>query len=437
MAKSDQGRAAFPYNPLIFSTSLTPAGADLPGAAILSELPAEHALLIWDVLRAVLLFAAGAGERAWWSAEQMRSWEEAILADAALAEAARAPLSAIIGELADPRECDVARLSWACLCLCDWAVERGATETALAWAEAAALAWPANARLAWIAGKMFRTHSRFTEAKQWLRRAARLAVWSKDWEVQARALIALGNLTVQRGSYPRARRLYSRALRIASRHHLREQRAMALHDLFVIAYETGRHDEAEEFCRRAFQAYGPEHPLLQRLAHDVAFYWAERGDFSRAATLTRHLLPGFDVPSVYLRVLATYLRSAGGSGQRAEFEAFWPKLEQILTRLESEVTLASSLLDIGYGASSLEENALAEDLFRRAFEVAERRGEADVLIRAESALQRLRSGGLAEPMTPRPVAAGSTRDAFIAELASSLAVVTRHRRGKKPNGASS
>jgi tetratricopeptide (TPR) repeat protein len=422
MAKSDQGRAAFPYNPLVFSTSLAPAGADLPGAAILAELPSEHALLIWDVLRAVLLFAGGADERAWWSAEQMRSWEEAILADAALAEAARAPLSAVVGELADPRECDVARLSWACLCLCDWAVESGATETALAWAEAAALAWPANARLAWIAGKMFRTHGRFTEAKQWLRRAARLAVWSKDWEVQARALIALGNLCLYSGAHSRARAIHRRALRIARRHHLREQEAMALHDLFVIAVESGRFEDAEQLAPNVLASYGSGNAHLRQFAHDVAYFWMARGRFSNALPILLAILPFFERPAERLRVLATAIRAAGGAGERMTFQQLWSEASAIAELPEAEPMLASSLLEMSYGASSLEDPRSARDCLRKAMSAAQAFGESDVLIKAETALARIENSEAAEPLAvPSRVPRSDERNCFAAELIRSLA----------------
>lgn len=381
MPKDVIQRSGLPYNPLLFADPLRPSAGAVPGAALLSELPEAHALAVWDVLRTVLLFAAGADEQAWYAPAHLRAWEESILRHPSLHGDARVPLGALVRELAAPRRADVQVLSRGCLALADWALANGWGETALAWAEAAALVQPANARMAWIAGRMFRQRGRLVQARHWLRRAHRLGVWTRDVQIQVRALLSLGNLHLHEGSYPSARRVHERALRQAVRHRLKDEEAMALHDLFISAFKTGKYDEADKLWLRALRSYGPGHEQIPKFAHDVAYFWLTRGHFDRALAITGALAGHFELAWERLRVLATAIRCAGACGDRERFETMWRAAQALESRIETTYALASCHLDMGYGASSLENWDRAEEVLRRAAELGQITGEADIVMR--------------------------------------------------------
>ena len=268
--------------------------------------------------------------------------------------------------------------------MCDWALLRGARGTALAWAEAAARAWPANARFAWVAGKLLRKLGRDRDAELWLRRARRLALWYRDEEGQARALLSLGNLYLHQGDYQRARRLHERALRIARRRRIRDVEAMALHDLFLITSHTGRFAEAKKLGRLALRRYGRGHVILPKLAHDVACFWIARGNFRRALSISRSILPQFTRPSERFVVLAGALRSAGECGEKALFEEYWSEAAAIARDGLDEVNPAS-WLDIGRGALGIGDLHLAADCLARAHSLAEEQGALDVIAQAADA----------------------------------------------------
>src|SRR5690606_36558621 len=137
-----------------------------------------------------------------------------------------------------------------------WAYEKGRYNTALAFAQNAALANSTNAAAAYwvasIAGRM-NDHAR---AEGWFRRAIGRARQSRDWRMYSVSFGGLGILYIRRGNLPAARRLHTRALRGARRGGMRREQAAALHDLFIVAAETGNIGEAERLARHALEAFG-------------------------------------------------------------------------------------------------------------------------------------------------------------------------------------
>src|SRR5215218_5633996 len=185
------------------------------GPELLGSVPPDVGFAVWQVLRTLRLWTAQPerGRDGMFDADYMEAWERALLTGT-LEPDVRFPLAVIVGELAATPAAP-ARLSWACVCVADWALGRGAVPAGLAFAEAAALASPTQARYAWLAGRLIRTHGDPRMAERWLRRAYRVAVAQKDGETMARSLTALGNLATQRGNFPAARSFHTRALRIS------------------------------------------------------------------------------------------------------------------------------------------------------------------------------------------------------------------------------
>ncbi|HYH80472.1 MAG TPA: hypothetical protein VEX86_11770 [Longimicrobium sp.] len=415
MPPENDAPPALPDDPVIATG--TPLRPDL-----VSGLAPDAAFAIWQVLRTLRLWTAEPERRrdAMFDAAYMETWERALLTGSLDAEV-RFPLAVIVGELA-VHPAGEGRLSWACVCVADWALGHGAVRAGLAFAEAAALASPLQARYAWLAGRLLRTHGEGRLAERWLRRAYRLAVSQKDGETQARALTALGNLSMQRGSFPAARGLHTRALRISRRWRLREQEGMALHDLFVIAQNEGNREEADRFARGAVAAYRAS-PRLPRLVHDVAYSWIGQGYAGRALNVLEALRPHFTNPDLAVRLVANLARAAGATGDRALFHRYREEALALEPRLETREAVAAALLEMGYGAVALEEWALASELAASAAEAARLHGEANVLVMAEvlaDAVAR-RDAASVDEVVPERRTTVPAGDQFAAEMVMLLA----------------
>ncbi|HEV7589593.1 MAG TPA: tetratricopeptide repeat protein, partial [Longimicrobium sp.] len=379
-----------------------PPGTALP-PEVLAELPPDMAFAVWQVLRSVTLWSREPEQRraAMFDPAYMKEWERRLLT-APLEPEARFPLAVIVGELARPNP-GAGRLSWACVCVADWALGRGATRAALAFAEAAAHAAPEHPRYAWLVGRLMRSHGDPRGGERWLRRALKLAVAQRDWETQARALTGLGNLCVEIGRYPEARELHTRALRVSRRWRLREQEGMALHDLFVIATEEGNRTEAELHARGALDAYGQLSPRVCKLAHDVAYWWMDGGYYQRALHVFEALLRHFPRPDDRIQVMGNIGRAAGGCGDRDAFDSACRMADALSPLLVTRSTVATALLELAYGAVALSDWPLAAQIAQQAADAASERSEATVLTRAAELLSVVRhpnpAPGLVAPRT--------------------------------------
>jgi tetratricopeptide (TPR) repeat protein len=385
-----RSQAELPPSPLEFASPLAVPDATVLGAAILHEVPGEFALHVFQALRMVFAWAAGPRvSGAVFDFTDLAAWEADVLGVSGVDEALWAPVAVIAGEVARPAELDVQRLAHACLAVTEWALDAEAHGTALLFAEAAAVVWPSNARISWLTGKLYRQRLQLGRAEMWLRRASRVAVWTADWELQARALISLGNLKVHLGDLPGAHALLLSAVRLAKRKRLRERLAMAHHDLFVIALLTGRFSEAESHAKQAFTAYGPEHPNLLRLAFDVSHWWTQQGQFSRALEVLNVLRGRFSDPERQLHVLASTARAAGALNEAAPFHEAWARAWKLIDGGVAEHLRASAALELGLGALNLGLREHAEYALVTARDTARELREGDTLAKADAALDAL------------------------------------------------
>jgi tetratricopeptide (TPR) repeat protein len=379
--RSNRPRAA------AFTTPLTIPGGDVAGAEVVGELAPEVALPVWQTLRSVLMWA---GEEPAMRGDlfepcAMGDWERELLQETWEPDV-RCPLAVLVGELAKPAEASAETIARACLCVTDWALERGHVATALAFAEAAALAWPQHARFSWLAGRLLRRHGRLREAEMWIRRASRAAASASDWETQTLAQNSLGNVLHDLGKNPQSMKTLRDALRLARRHRLRSLEGEILHDLFVVATWGGQPEGADEYAQGAFEIYREGHPRLAALAHDVASLWIIRGYYSRALTVLRQLPPFIQLPDEQIKVWGALARAAASC---RDLETYHRAANEIWTLQVDPETLpraASALLELAMGASVLEEWDEAERAVGRAIEIAARTGEADIQFRAEEVL---------------------------------------------------
>lgn len=385
-----RSKAELPPSPLEFAYPLAVPDATVLGAVILHEVPESFALHVFQALRLAFAWAAGPEvSGAVFDGSDVEGWEGDVLATRGVDEALWAPVAVIAGELSRPAEVNPEQLSHACLAVTDWALGRDAHGTAALFAEAAAVVWPNNARLAWICGKIYREQQQFGRAETWLRRARRVAVWTGDWELQAQAINSLGNLKVHVGDLPGGRELLLSAARLAKRKRLRERLATAHHDLFVVATYAGQFSDAESHAHQAFTAYGPDHPNLLRLAFDVAHWWTQQGQFSRAIQVLAVLRGRFSDPECQLQVLASMARAAGALNNAPSFHDAWTHAWNLIDSGAANRLRAAAALELGLGALNLDLRQHAEHALTVARDGARESREGDTLARAESALDNL------------------------------------------------
>jgi tetratricopeptide (TPR) repeat protein len=318
----------------------------------------------------------------------------------------RGPLSVLTELLARPGEVDLPRLVNACRRIAVWAEQRGDLATALEFSQAAALAAPESASLAYVVGRLARRRAEYDRAESWYTRAVVQGRQSSDWRSYALAFSGMGNLHMQRGNYPAARRSHLRCLRVAERRGLLELVGSAYHDLFGTAVETGAGSTADELAVLAFHAYGARDPRIPRLAYDVAYHWLLQGYFDRALSVGEALLPHMTDESERVVVHGLIARAAAGVGNRELFASACRETRLLAERDGARETAGRALLGVIYGAAHLGEWDLAQDVGMRAVTIARKRKEGRVLLAAEAALESVHTREVKVPV-PAPHSAGA------------------------------
>jgi len=361
------------------------------GLSVLDEIPGELGMLLWQSLRDAMLWGrSNQAERGALFAEGADRARIAALLTAGAPVEVEEPIKAIAAMLAGAETAREENVALACREVSQWAETRGLLATALAYSQAAAVVTPADPAASYTVGRLARRRAEHARAETWYRRTVALARQAGDWPTYALAFAGLGNVYVQRGSFPAARRFLVRALRAAGRNSLHDIEGMALHDLFGIALEVGDADEANELARRAFQAYGPLHPRLPRLAHDVAYFWCTQGCFAPALPVLQSVLKHFSEPADRLSVLGDIGRAAGGAGDRTTFQEAWDETLELIGSNGGQDTAARACLDLAHGALSLGAWERAEDAAQRALDGATRRGDAKTRLTAEALVEAAR-----------------------------------------------
>ncbi|HEU4557369.1 MAG TPA: tetratricopeptide repeat protein, partial [Longimicrobium sp.] len=336
--------------------AITHGAEAFEGLAILEEVKGQLGFLLWQVARDVALWATFPPEQ---RTELFEPGAEATLhglvRSTGVEVQLESPLMTLVRMVGGPDTSRPESVELACQHIAHWADGHGYGATAISFAQAAAMTVPWDAGAAYAVGRLARRRAEYSRAETWYRRAIALARQSGDWSSYALAFSGLGNLYMQRGSIPAARRFHLRALKAARRHSLRSIQGSAQHDLFVIAAGHNHVDEAERYARGAFESYGSDHPRLAVLAHDIAYFWTERGHFAPALTVFEALLPHMTRHEDRLVALANIVRAAAGAGERRQFEQTWDEVWDGLARDEAAENAAEVLLELAHGAAQLGE----------------------------------------------------------------------------------
>lgn len=372
----------FPYVPLVMSDRVSLPPGEVPGEVVLDELPAPVAILVFDVLRAVLLVMQKSTMASFYPARALDGWEGQLL-ESEHPESLRYPLAVLVAGIRDRQDAERPLMAQACLALAEWAFEKEATGTALLWLEAAAICFPENGRYALVAGRAHRQAGRLADAEQWLKRAARLTYWRQDWSAYAFAVCTLGMVSWTQGSAGKALRYLHRARRFARRCGERVLEGEIFHNLLAIAISSDDTARVEEYAREAFERYLPAHHRLPALAYDLAYFWLLRGHTRRALNIFQELLPHFPRPEQRIQVLGAIARAAGKADDRVLFTKTWQESTALAKQMRAVVTLPHALLDLGLGASHFGMYAEATEIFREALRLGEERGQGSVVILAD------------------------------------------------------
>ncbi|HEU0015134.1 MAG TPA: tetratricopeptide repeat protein [Longimicrobium sp.] len=393
-----------PRRPWMVPPGLLVLSEPFEGFHILEELGNESGLLLWQCLRDVDL---------WTSAD--RAHRGVIFADGALHQRQRwleRQPDGVVRRIAEscavvlqrPMRLRGEEVADLCEEASTWASDTGLPRTAVAFAQRCAMAAPEAAGAAYLVGLLARRNADYKRADTWFRRCLALARRKRDWRHYGMAHIGIANIHIQRGDGAAARNRLTRALRTARRHGLWGVKAMAFHDLFCIEATAGEHALAEGYAKAAYRAYGPSHPRLPALAHDVAWHWVLQKQFHRALPVLCALAPHFERHVERMIVTSSIARAAGGAGETEIFETAWGEVwRMVQTRLATE-RVAEALVNLAHGAAALGQSVRVEMAASQALTVARRRGEAQERLAAEELLAHLRAA-----------ARGKSKDAPAAE----------------------
>ncbi|CAA9361854.1 MAG: hypothetical protein AVDCRST_MAG68-4515 [uncultured Gemmatimonadetes bacterium] len=394
----------------------------LEGMDILREVGSEAGVLLWQSYRNVMFWATAEPEaRAkLFSAEAGRK-RLAEIAAARIPQDLVDPLTAIAGLLAAADTTPGETVADACIAIARWAGEERNGAAALSFTQAAALAMPRSAAMALKVGQVARERGEVARGETWFRHAIMISRQVGDWDTYARAYLALGNMAVKRGSFPVAHRMHIKALRAARRKGLPALQGRAAHDLFVVALETGRHAQAEDYAKMAFRAYGPTDSRVPMLAHDVAYLWMEQGYFARALPVFEAVRPHFTVVTERLSLVANIARAAGGIGDREVFRKAWVEASRLAKDPEARAAIPGSMLDLAQGAASLGEWDRAEQAAEQSLAAARDQRQAKVMFSAETLLDSIRNDRKIERVRIEPPQHGAQdADQFAATMVRTL-----------------
>lgn len=219
--------AELPNAPMDLLHPLALPSAEIDGVEILSEMSGGDAILLWQLLRVVLSWSVDRDSACQTYAKQLERIEQDLLSRGT--DSLSAPAALLARLMGHPNGEGHEQVAWACLCISDWALDRGFRTTGIEFARAAGLAWPRNPRYAWVVAQLLHSNGRNDQAHQWFRRAHRVAIWTDDWTCQVKVLLAWGEMLDEMRAHRGAGLLYEKAERVAARRGPREaQRVAAL-----------------------------------------------------------------------------------------------------------------------------------------------------------------------------------------------------------------
>ncbi|MEW5926169.1 MAG: tetratricopeptide repeat protein [Gemmatimonadota bacterium] len=251
---------------------------------------------------------------------------------------------------------------------------------------------PADPRIAYELGRALRLAGEYERAEAWLEHAIRIAGATGDHTMEALCLAGIGNLHAARGDLVLASEFHHQRLDLARAAGIREMEGGALVDLSAVSFAMDQGSAGFEFAKRALDTFGPDHPLVPRLAHDIAVYLMEsRRDFANSLLLFRALQRKEFPPADRLLLDASLSRAAAGAGDAQLFEDTWTAVwDQAIATPDDECP-PGVFVQLAHGAFNRGHYDLAEQAAARALKLASSRGEAQVQSMAGELLGSVRA----------------------------------------------
>jgi len=299
-------------------------GDALEGSGVLRDLGGGPlSVVLWQAGREVMLWTRANGPRAGLFVAGAHRERLAVLRSLKVPEEV-APLLRALSEavLKEPELTDANDVALLCRHASEWALDAGAHESAVWFAQAAAFALPTSGRLALRTGIAARRAGKLLRAESWLLRAVGLAR-KRDWSVYAESYVELARVSEQRGDRALARRRFHSARRAARRNGIRDLRGKALHGLLRLAMDEGDLAEASRvahFARRCVSLSDPGRP---RLDADLAALFIRSGETGRALHLLGNLLSVATEPRERMLLLALQAHAYGLEGQSVPLADAW------------------------------------------------------------------------------------------------------------------
>lgn len=340
---------------------------------VLSELPGDLALLAWNAVRDVTLWARVDEERRAELFDQQNAQKRlTAIKESQLEVRVALGLTSLTAIVASPATVSSDVMTLVCMDLSRWAEERAAFGTAVAFAQAAALIdETAPAPAARVGGLALRWGRR-PRAETWLRRTIGLSRRAKDWHSYASAYVDLGTLYVEEDPAT-ARRYYIQAARAARRHGLLPLRGYAMHGLLRLSIAQSEFSDAQKYASAALRAYRRGHSALPDLMLDISYLWVLLGTYDRAINGLRRLLVGMTEPARRARTLAILARAGAGAamargasaGQAREtYRHAWSEAWMLITGPTAVRENATILLDLAHAAATMKDMPRLEQVAR-------------------------------------------------------------------------
>lgn len=368
--------------PVLFRDPAEPEAFE--GVSILSEMPAELGLLLYQLFRDLHLWSLTPEEhRSRLFSDSAGTRREALIIAASPDSELRPELEVLTAVLRCDAPAGVTRVIEAASRVASWAAGRGAGRTAILFAQAAYAIDPASAASALEVGRIAAANGRFSVAETWLRRTVALGRRMTDWRSYCDALLELGRIyAAPEGLDDRvlAHAAMSSAVRTARRHGFRLTRAQARHQLAILALAAGRPEEAERHATHSYKLYGWSHPEAPGVLHVAAeSIVAQRARPRRAVEILTRVLPQRRSIPERLQTLLLLMRAAGQARMKDALESAWTNALDAIERLEDGEQAARYLLKRAQAAADALEHRRATEASRRALLIATERRNGDLV----------------------------------------------------------
>lgn len=342
------------------------------GERILVEVEGVNGLVLWQVYRDALLWAAApAAERR----KLFRRGTPRLRGELLRAASLDALLLASLRQMAVALRHEVVLAPAAAenaLAVAGWAERAGFRSTAVAYARLAAALRPSAPEIALNVGTVAQRLARPMVAETWFHRTVALSRRAHEWATYAAATLGLAELAVAAGRFEEAARQYLGARRVARRIGVHEVSTVATRGLLRLALVAGDSGRAAALARSALRRRGSGTGGAVHI--DVAELHLRLGRY-RSARRSLHLLAGAAAGiDDRVRIATMLVRACGGLDDRRELQNAWLIATALIDALGDADDSARKMLDLAYASAEVLEEAHADECARRALERARRAG---------------------------------------------------------------